>query len=254
ARTVDHENGAAGPSQSVQIAAFEASPVAQVIVDHAGHMSAANMQARMLYGLAAADIGALLQDLELSYRPVELRSRIEQAYTEGHSVTLRDVEWHAGAEIRFLDVVVHPLKSTVGDGLGVAIAFSDVTRYRRLGEALQESKREAEIAYEELQSTVEELETTNEELQSTNEELETTNEELQSTNEELETMNEELQSTNEELETMNDKLSERTSELHTVNSSLETILTTLQVAVALVDPGQVVRVWNSQAVELWRIR
>ena len=56
----------------------------------------------------------------------------------------------------------------------------------------------------------EELETTNEELQSTNEELETTNEELQSTNEELETMNEELQSTNEELQTINDELRERT--------------------------------------------
>jgi two-component system chemotaxis response regulator CheB len=44
-------------------------------------------------------------------------------------------------------------------------AFTDVTRYRRLGEALQESKREVEITYEELQSTNEELETINDELQ-----------------------------------------------------------------------------------------
>src|SRR3954470_15353514 len=217
-RTHDDENGGEALPPLVQVAAFEASPVAQVIVDQAGHVAGANMQARMMFGLAAADIGALLQDLELSYRPVELRSRIEQAYTEGHSVTLRDVEWHAGAEIRFLDVVVHPLKSSAGDGLGVAVAFSDVTRYRRLGEALQESKREAEIAYEELQSTVEELETTNEELQSTNEELETTNEELQSTNEELETMNEELQATNEELDTINDELQIRTDELNELNA------------------------------------
>jgi two-component system CheB/CheR fusion protein len=98
---------------------------------------------------------------------------------------------------------------------------------------------------------VEELETTNEELQSTNEELETTNEELQSTNEELETMNEELQSTNEELETMNDELRHRTLELNEMNAFLETILTTIGLAVAVLDRRQYVQIWNGQARELW---
>jgi two-component system CheB/CheR fusion protein len=98
---------------------------------------------------------------------------------------------------------------------------------------------------------VEELETTNEELQSTNEELETTNEELQSTNEELETMNEELQSSNEELETMNDELRHRTLELDDINAFLETILTTIGLAVAVLDARQHVQVWNGQARELW---
>ena len=107
-----------------------------------------------------------------------------------------------------------------------------------LQDQLSGSKRELEKAYEELQSTVEELETTNEELQSTNEELETTNEELQSTNEELETMNEELQSTNEELETMNEELRHRTRELNEVNGFLETILTTIGLAVAVLDRDQ----------------
>jgi two-component system CheB/CheR fusion protein len=153
--------------------------------------------------------------------------------------------------VRFLDVVVHPLTAQTGDAIGVAIAFTDVTRYRRLGEALQESKREAEIAYEELQSTVEELETTNEELQSTNEELETTNEELQSTNEELETMNEELQSTNEELETMNDELQQRTDELNDVNAFLEAVLTSLAAAVVVVDRELRVSAWNDAARDLW---
>jgi two-component system CheB/CheR fusion protein len=235
----------------VRMAGFETSPVAQVLVDRPGRLAAANIAARMLFGLAHRDIGSLLQDLELSYRPVELRSRIEQVYTEGHPVTLRDVEWHAGAEVRFLDVVVHPLTSAAGEGIGVAIAFTDVTRYRRLGEALQESKREVEVAYEELQSTVEELETTNEELQSTNEELETTNEELQSTNEELETMNEELQSTNEELETINDELQQRTDELNDVNSFLEAVLASLAAAVVVVDRELRVTAWNDAARELW---
>jgi two-component system, chemotaxis family, CheB/CheR fusion protein len=235
----------------VQLAGFETSPVAQILVDRAGRLAAANMAARILFGLGHRDVGLLLQDLELSYRPVELRSRIEQVYSEGHAVTLRDVEWHAGAEIRFLDVVVHPLTSQTGDPIGVAIAFTDVTRYRRLGEALQESKREVEIAYEELQSTVEELETTNEELQSTNEELETTNEELQSTNEELETMNEELQSTNEELETINDELQQRTDELNDVNSFLEAVLASLAAAVVVVDRELRVTAWNEAARDLW---
>jgi two-component system CheB/CheR fusion protein len=98
---------------------------------------------------------------------------------------------------------------------------------------------------------VEELETTNEELQSTNEELETTNEELQSTNEELETMNEELHSSNEELETMNEELRRRTLELNDVNAFLETILTTIGFAVAVLDREQHVQVWNGQAWDLW---
>jgi two-component system CheB/CheR fusion protein len=238
-------------SWDVQLAGFETSPVAQVLIDRPGRLAAANMAARMLFGLGHRDVGSLLQDLELSYRPVELRSRIEQVYTEGHPVTLRDVEWHAGAEVRFLDVVVHPLTSATGEAIGAAIAFSDVTRYRRLGEALQESKREVEIAYEELQSTVEELETTNEELQSTNEELETTNEELQSTNEELETMNEELQSTNEELETINDELQQRTDELNEVNAFLEAVLASLASAVVVVDRELRITAWNDAARDLW---
>ena len=113
------------------------------------------------------------------------------------------------------------------------------------------SKQDLEHASEELQSTVEELETTNEELQSTNEELETTNEELQSTNEELETTNEELQSSNEELETMNDEFRHRTLELNDTNLFLETILSTIGIAVAVLDHRQRVQIWNRQAHELW---
>jgi two-component system, chemotaxis family, CheB/CheR fusion protein len=137
--------------------------------------------------------------------------------------------------------------------LGTSIVYEDVSDVAALRSEVTNSKRELEQAYEELQSTVEELETTNEELQSTNEELETTNEELQSTNEELETMNEELQSANEELETMNDELRHRTLELNEMNSFLETILTTIGLAVAVVDRRQHVQIWNGQAREMWGV-
>src|SRR3954467_7103503 len=244
----------AGDGGVVREAAFETAPLAQIVIDRNGRLSAANMQARLQFALGQRDIGSLLQDLELSYRPAELRSKIEQAYAERHTIAIREVEWHTGPDVRYLDITVQPLTSKTGELVGIGVTFSDVTRFRRLQEALQESKNEVETAYEELQATVEELETTNEELQSTNEELETTNEELQSTNEELETMNEELQSTNEELETINDEVRERSVELDGANTLLETILTNLGVGVAVLDGDQRVRNWNAHAEELWGVR
>jgi two-component system CheB/CheR fusion protein len=238
----------------IRDAGFEAAPVAQLVIDRAGRLALANMQARMLFGLSHRDLGTLLQDLELSYRPIELRSRIEQVYSEGHAIALRDVEWQGTGEARVVDIQIAPLVSATGELVGVGISVVDVTRYRRLQEALEGSKREVETAYEELQSTVEELETTNEELQSTNEELETTNEELQSTNEELETMNEELQSTNEELETINDELQQRTDELNDVNSFLEAILGGLSAGVIVVDTELRVQAWNEASEDMWGIR
>jgi two-component system CheB/CheR fusion protein len=233
--------------------AFEATPTAQIIVDADGVLVAANQRARALFRLLAADVGRPLKDLELSYRPVELRSNLEEAYARRRSVLLTSVPMTADGEGRELEVHITPVYA--GDAaVGATVAFVDVTLQQRLNTELRRSKANLEQAYEELQSTVEELETTNEELQSTNEELETTNEELQSTNEELETMNEELHSTNEELETINDELRSRTEELNEVNAFLESILSGLGAAVAVVDRNLGVRVWNSHAADLWGLR
>ena len=67
-------------------------------------------------------------------------------------------------------------------------------------------------------------------------------------------MNEELQSTNEELETMNDELRLRSLELDEFNAFLETILTSMGLAVAVLDRQGVVQVWNTHAEELWGMR
>ena len=238
----------------IRDAGFESVPVAQLIIDREGNLVLANLQARAFFGLTPRDIGGPFRDLDMSFRPVELRSRIEQVYSDRHIISLRDIEWRNGDDVRYVDVQIAPLTASTGATVGAGITFSDVTRYRRLQLALEESKRDMETAYEELQSTVEELETTNEELQSTNEELETTNEELQSTNEELETMNEELQSTNEELETMNDELNERSFELNEANAFLEAILSSLQAGVVVVDQDFVVTAWNEGARDLWGLR
>jgi two-component system CheB/CheR fusion protein len=244
------------PAMRLRDAAFEAAGEAQLVIDRDGRLSMANEQARLLFGLVRADLGRMIQDLELSYRPVELRSLIEQAYAEHRAVEVRDVLWRpqSAAEDRWVQVLITPLTDGVGAPLGVSVLFNDVTVARRLQTELEESKQSLETAYEELQSTNEELETTNEELQSTVEELETTNEELQSTNEELETMNEELHSINEELQTVNDELRRRSDELNEVNAFLEALFTSLRGGVAVLDREMRVLVWNARAEELWGVR
>jgi two-component system CheB/CheR fusion protein len=238
----------------IREAAIDTAPVAQIVVDAAGTLVFANQQARSTFKLTPADLGRPLQDLEVSYRPADLRSTIEQAFDERRPVLLGRVEWSPGpGDDRMLDILVTPVIAQ-GQILGASISFADVTGQRRLQDELDRSRRELEVAYEELQSTIEELETTNEELQSTNEELETTNEELQSTNEELETMNEELQSVNEELETTNDELRARGKDVDQVNAFLETVLSRLGTAVVVLDADQRIQIWNEQAQDMWGLR
>jgi two-component system, chemotaxis family, CheB/CheR fusion protein len=242
---------AAGPADALREGAYDLTSSAQVVIARDGTIAMANDRARRMLGLTAKDVGRDLHDLDLSYRPVELRARIERIAEDRQPIAMEGVKWRApSGHERTLDVRMVPVVSD-GELLGTAVTYQDATDVVRLEADLTESRRDLAQAHEELQSTVEELETTNEELQSTNEELETTNEELQSTNEELETMNEELQSTNEELETMNDELRQRTFELNDVNAFLETILTTIGLSVVVLDRQLHVQLWNGQSRELW---
>ena len=235
-------------------AALDAGPVAMIAVDHDGHLALANAAARSEFRLESRDLGRPLRDLELSYRPAELRGAIDRAHELGRFVELQDVEWQPEpGEARRLDVTVIPLRHA-GESTGTVVAFIDVTDRQRWADQVDSLVRELEAAHEELQSSNEELETTNEELQSTVEELETTNEELQSTNEELETMNEELQSTNDELHVANEELVQRGEELNEVNAFLAAVLRSLRRAVVVVDPDLVVRVWNHEATDVWGLR
>ena len=235
--------------------AFDNSIVPQIVVDTDGCLTMANQQARALFGINVRDITRPFKDLEVSYRPIELRSQLEMAFAEQRLVVLKEAPWNiAEGETRYLNVQIMPLTSTAGNLVGASITFHDVTRHKELEEEVRVSKQELATAYEEVQSTNEELETTNEELQSTNEELETLNEELQSTNEELETMNEELQSTNEELETTNEEMRGRTEALNLSNDFLESVLTSVRVGVMVVDRNFRVQAWNHRSEDLWGLR
>ncbi|PSB28626.1 CheR family methyltransferase [Stenomitos frigidus] len=216
---------------------FNTLSVAQIVMDKDGKLVLANALARSLFGLHDNDLGSPLQNLELSYRPLELRSRIEHAYGDGRSLTVNDVaRYLPDGAVQYLDVRFTPLQED-GDRLGMSISFTDVTQYHALQTELQRSSQE--------------LETANEELQSSNEELETTNEELQSTNEELETTNEELQSTNSELQAINDELHQRTNEANQANAFLQSILASIRAGVVVMDNQFNVLSWNKQTENLW---
>lgn len=236
-------------------ACFETGVVPYVVIDAAGILTLANERARSAFGLNLKDIGRPIQDLELSYRPVELRSLIDQCYVGKHPMKLTGVERRLpDGQVQYLDVNLSPLTHNGGTLIGVSVAFIDVSQSYKLAQELLRANKDLETANEELQSAHEELETTNEELQSTNEELETTNEELQSTNEELETMNEELQSTNEELETINAEQRQLTGDLNSSNNFLNSILTSMSTAVVVLDEQNKILVWNPRAEDLWGLR
>ncbi|WP_307817465.1 CheR family methyltransferase [Nocardia acididurans] len=234
--------------------AFSTGPVAQVVLDTNDVVTLANQQAKHLFSLSDRDIGRPLRDLDLSYRPVELRGYIDQVRSERRALRIKDIEWQRGpGEVLALEAHLSPLLAE-DVPVGVSLVFHDVTANRRLMSELNRANQQRESAYEELQSTNEELETTNEELQSTVEELETTNEELQSTNEELETTNEELQSTNDELQAINTELRERSTELDEVNAFFAAIMSSWPAGVAVVDTSMRIVVWNAGAEDLWGMR
>jgi two-component system, chemotaxis family, CheB/CheR fusion protein len=240
---------------TVRDLAFRASPVAQIVITGEDTVAMINQQAENIFGLSARDIGRLLRDLEVSYRPVELRTYLEQAKVERRSTRIPDVKWQRpGGETVWFEIHINPLVDAENGLLGVSIVFFDVSATRALLDKVVQTNRQLEAAYEELQSTNEELETTNEELQSTVEELETSNEELQSTNEELETMNEELQSTNDELQTINDTLRERSVELDDAKNFLDSLINSVQLGMAVVDREMRVVVWNRGCEDLWGLR
>ena len=230
-----HAHGAAAIAER----ALNADEAPHIVIGRDRTLLLANEAARSALRLGDPDVGRPLQDLAVSYRPVELRSSLDAVFAEGRAPTLGPVSQPRGGEDRLFEVHLLPLLSS-DEVDAVSVVFADVTERHRAQQDAERSRQELGTAYEELQSTVEELETTNEELQSTNEELETTNEELQSTNEEL--------------ETINDELRERSTELRESNAIMEVILRAKGVGVIVVDPEQRVRLWSRESEDLWGVR
>jgi two-component system CheB/CheR fusion protein len=244
-------------------AAFDAGDAATMVIDAAGLVQAVNGAGRSLFAMTSEHLGRPMHDLEISYRPLDLRALVDEACQRHDRVVRRGVSWpQPGDHARAYDVTVLPLHDrSSGSETGVSISFQDVTRGRVLEAELEQSTGELHTTYEHLRSANEELETMNEkletmneQLQSANGELQATNEELRSANEELETMNAELQSTNDDLHVVNETLATRGRELDRANSYLQSILTGIQSGVVVVDPDLVVQIWNPWMEEWWGLR
>src|SRR5262245_6923935 len=95
----------------IREAAFDSGAVPQVVVDANGFLTLANQHARGPFGLPPSDLGRPFNDLDLSFRPADLRPAIEQATSNGKPITLREIEWLRGPnESEFLDIQVTPLR------------------------------------------------------------------------------------------------------------------------------------------------
>jgi two-component system, chemotaxis family, CheB/CheR fusion protein len=246
-----------GPSLHTRLlnAIVDNSGAAYLAIDNNDALLFASAGARRLLEVGENDVGRPFQDLSVSYRPIELRSQIEDVRCQGRPIRIEHQEYHRPpAEPIRLTIDVAPMVSRDGQQLAVLLTFTDTTRTFVLQQELEAAQESLETTIEELQSANEELETTNEELQSTNEELETINEELQSTNEELETTNEELRSANEELETMNDELRRHSDEFGAYRQHVEAVLRGLDAGVVVVDRDTKVRSWNRWSENTWGLR
>jgi two-component system CheB/CheR fusion protein len=150
---------------SVRELVFRASPVAQIVVTGDDTVAMINDQAEKMFGLSARDIGRLLRDLEVSYRPTELRAYLEQAKVERRPARIQDVKWQRpGSETVWLEIHVNPLVDAENGLLGVTVVFFDITATRALVDKVVQTNRQLETAYEELQSTNDELHTINDAL------------------------------------------------------------------------------------------
>ncbi len=249
-----HHDGTS-PRTDLLDAIVDNSASAYLAIDTNGIVVFANAPARRMLEVGEADVGRAFQDLSISYRPAELRGRIDEAHRQGRPVRIEHQAYHRPpAEPIRLTIDVAPLATREGQIIATLLTFTDTTRTFRLQQALEAAQESLETTIEELQSANEELETTNEELQSTNEELETTNEELQSTNEELETTNEELRSTNEQLEHTNDELRVQSEASNAYRQYAEAILRSTNSGVIVLDPDHVVRSWNRWSENIWGLR
>lgn len=168
---------------------------------------------------------------------VEIGGRREEIALEVTPIVTRD-----GAERYFLIVFDRNAKAAPKEAVEV-IEPAEQSDVQTLQRELAETRDYVRTLREEYEAHAEELRAANEEARSANEEL-------QSTNEELGTTKEELQSANEELTTVNEELQNRNRELGAINSDLRNVLSSVSVAIVMVDEDLRVRRFNKVAEEL----
>ncbi len=185
----------------------------------------------------------------------DLTALLHQCITQKRGVRRTGISFETDGLVQHLTIEVIPFVVEASAERWMLIMFQPVNvseppirikDFRKAASpaSLREIERlQTELAStkESLQAIIEEQEATNEELKAANEEIESSNEELQSTNEELETAKEELQSTNEEITTVNDELNSRHIEISEINGDLNNLLSSINIAIIMVDDALTIR-------------
>src|SRR3954454_580550 len=124
---VGNEEESRQPFGQLLEAGADLSPIAQVLVDRSGIVATINQAARAMFQIGAGDVGRPLQDLEISYRPIDIRSALDRAYQIERPVHLGRIGWRTGTdELVTLEVVVTPVVSTASRLLVASVTFADV--------------------------------------------------------------------------------------------------------------------------------
>ena len=63
------------------------------MLQKAGPVALTNREAERLLGVSPGDVGRPFRDLDVSYRPVELRKHIKEAQAERRANRLTDIEF-----------------------------------------------------------------------------------------------------------------------------------------------------------------
>ena len=134
-------NGA-GMFGRLRQAAFDSDAIPQIIVDASGVIVSISAGAREQLGLGTPDIGRSLQELEISYRPVDLRSAMDRVIGEKREVVLKEIHHFVAGHPRFFEVTVAPIFDESRTMLGMRIVFSDSTAFHHLQSELTASKQE----------------------------------------------------------------------------------------------------------------
>ncbi|AIB16281.1 methyltransferase (plasmid) [Azospirillum argentinense] len=149
----------------------DSSATAYLSVNGDGILVFANAMARRLLDVGEIDIGRPFQDLSISYRPAELRSRIEEVQKTGRVVRIEHQEFaRPPGEPMRLSIEISLLYGRDGKPFATLLGFTDTSRHFQVQQELEAAQESLETTIEELQSSNEELEVANEELRRQGEE------------------------------------------------------------------------------------
>src|SRR5690242_998137 len=90
-------NAEDGTDDQLRHAALTSSAAAQIVLDTRRRLVMCNNGASNLFGLSARDLGRPIQDLEVSYRPLELRAHLDSVLAERRASSVREVAWNRPA-------------------------------------------------------------------------------------------------------------------------------------------------------------